>query len=160
MVRKAAKTKALAGAIEAPFALVLQSVEISKCHVERRLPRFKAPRGKLESELNLIVRMAEGNGREKGIIGLLSVVLNGKNPTSDDEAGPFSIAFEMEGFYRLKDPSSKVNEEDLTGPLAMRIANELYPLAMMRSSELLSMIGYGGVRLSYGLDLEKAIQTP
>lgn len=154
MARKISNTKASDGPVEVPIALVLESAEILKCNVERRLPRFKAPRGKLESELNLNVHMAEGNGKT-GIVGLLSVVLNGKSgANTEDGVDPFSIAFEIEGFYRLKDAHSKVNEEDLTRTLAMRIARELYPLAMMRSSELLSMIGYGGVRLSYGLETD------
>lgn len=158
MVRKNSKTKASNGSVKTPISLVLQTVEISKCSVERRLPRFAAPRGKLESELNLNVHMAEGAAGAKGVIGLLSVVLNGKN-AADNGPGPFSINFEMEGFYRLENPLAELDESDLAGPLITRIANELYPLAMMRSSELLGMIGYGGVRLAYGLEMEKATQS-
>ncbi len=159
MVRKVARTKTLDGSVKAPISLVLQTVEISKCSVERKLPRFKAPQGKLESELNLNVHIADGDAvRQKGVIGLLSVVLNGKN-ASEDGPVPFSITFEMEGFYQPKDPNYALHEKDLTDLLAMRIASELYPLAMMRTSEFLSMIGYGGVRLSYGLNMEKEIQT-
>ncbi|MBA2659312.1 MAG: hypothetical protein H0U72_07145 [Nitrosospira sp.] len=109
--------------------------------------------------MNLNVHMAEGSGGAKGVTGLLSVVLNGKN-ASGDGVGPFTIAFELEGFYRPDEPISSLDEGDLTGPLVTRIANELYPLAMMRASELLSMMGYGGVRLSFGLEMEKAMQNP
>ncbi|WP_197272858.1 hypothetical protein [Nitrosospira briensis] len=157
MVRKISKTKSRVHTVKTPVSLVLQTVEIKKCSIERRLPRFAAPRGKIESELNLNVYFAEGNRGAKGVIGLLSLVLNGKSVVGD-EAAPFSISFEMEGFYRLDDADTELSESDLTEPLIARIANELYPLAMMRSSELLSMIGYGGVRLSYGLEMEKAMQ--
>jgi hypothetical protein len=157
MVRKGPKTKDLDVSVKKPIVLVLQTVEIAKCSLERRLPRFAAPRGKLESELNLDVHLAEGSGGAKGVIGLLSVVLRGKD-ASGDGAGPFTITFELEGFYRPGEPTSNLDEAALTGPLVTRIANELYPLAMMRATELLSMMGYGGVRLSFGLEMEKAMQ--
>jgi hypothetical protein len=150
----ARKTKALTGSVKEPIALVLQSVEIKKCNMERHLPRFKAPKGKLDSKLNLGIHIAEGNDIE-GVMGRLSITLTGIGSDADDKrVDSFSVEFELEGFYRPKNPEYKLREDDLTRPLADRIAQELYPLAMMRSYDLLSMIGYGGVRLSYGLETE------
>lgn len=161
MARKVSKTSTTGeNAVEPPVALVLETVEISKCNIERPLPRFKAPKGTLEHELSLDVHLTERDGGEQGVLGTLSVLVKGKNAAEGSDTTPFSIAFEMEGFYRPAKAGLKLREGDLTQRLAQRIAHELYPLAMMRCSELLGMIGYGGVRLTYGTALGIETYTP
>jgi hypothetical protein len=85
--------------------------------------------------------------------------VKGKNAADDSNISPFSIALEMEGFYRPSNPRLKLHERHLTVHLAQRIARELHPLAIMRCSELLGMIGYGGVQLTYGTNLGMETRT-
>src|SRR5215217_1150727 len=105
MARRGSKTSATdENAVESQIDLVLETAEIAKCNVERLVPRFKAPRGTIEQELSLDVHRAERDGGTQGILGILSVVVKGKNAADDSNISSFSIAFEMEGFYRPSDP--------------------------------------------------------
>ncbi len=136
------------------FPLTLQSVEVVRCSIERKIPRFLAARGRVGTELSFTMTTQERNGKN-GVAGLLEIGLLGR--PIDAEHGPESFvgSFVLEGFFRSGTIRREFSDKDLTQSLAGTILHELYPLAMMRATELLAMIGYGGVRLNYGLDMEQ-----
>jgi hypothetical protein len=140
--------------VRIPFTITLQSIEIVRCTVERKVPRFLAPRGRVDTELSFTMEIQERNGK-KGIAGLLEIGLTGKSIDAEYGTDSFVASFVLEGFFRLGNIRRELSDKDLTQSFAEKVLHELYPLSMMRATEFLAMIGYGGVRLNYGLDMEQ-----
>ena len=89
------------------------------------------------------------------IAGLLEIGLTGKPIDAEYGTDSFVASFVLEGFFRLGNIRRELSDKDLTQSFAEKVLHELYPLSMMRATEFLAMIGYGGVRLNYGLDMDQ-----
>jgi hypothetical protein len=136
-----------------PLAITLQTVEIVQCTIERKIPRSLAVKGKISTDLTLGMGIVDRNGR-KGIAGLLKAKIIGRTITDPPDES-FMASFMLEGLFYPDAASIKLAEKHLDRSMAERIMQELHPLSMLRASELLSMMGYGGVRLVYGTSRAK-----
>lgn len=164
MVKKSPTTAGVAAVVvskkenAALLPVTLQSVEITQGTIERKVLRSEAPKGKIDTGLFFKIEKVSRNGKD-AIIGLLKVELTGRS-VEPDAPQTFAISFELEGVFFSEDSNAKITQKNLTKGMAERMVHELHPLAMMRASELLSMIGYSGVRFAYGLPRSSLDQAP
>jgi hypothetical protein len=133
-----------------PLPMILQTVEITQCTIERKIPRSLAAKGKVDTDLTLNIEIEDRDNRPS-VVALLKAEIKGHPLGSATPGESFIASFVLEGLFYPEEETIKLAEEHLNRSMAERIVHELHPMVMLRASELLSMMGYGGVRLVYGL---------